>query len=96
MNWEELMDDEAIRIPLKKLHSALNGVTSITEKDRELLQQLSVDIEALLALPRAITRAEHQSIFDRLRDAVTRFEVSHPDLTATMAQVNKALADMGI
>ena len=93
---EELMNDESIRSPLKKLHSALKGATSTTVKDRELLKQLSVDIEALLALPCAITRAEHQSIIDRLRVAVTRFEVSHPDLTATMAQVNKALGDMGI
>ena len=90
------MNDETIRNLLKKLHSALDGATSITEKDRELLKQLSLDIEALLAQPGAMTRAEHQPIIDRLRAAVTRFEVSHPDLTATMAQVSKALGDMGI
>jgi hypothetical protein len=33
---------------------------------------------------------------DRLQSAVTRFEVSHPDLTAAMAQVGKQLGDMGI
>ena len=90
------MDGESIRSPLEKLHSALKGVTSTTVQDRELLKQLSADIEALLALPHAMSRAEHQSIIDRLRVALVRFEVSHPDLTATMAQVNKALGDMGI
>ena len=90
------MNDESIRSLLEKLHSTLKGATSTTVEDRELLEQLSVDIEALLALPRAIPRAEHQSIIERLRVAVIRFEVSHPDLTATMAQVNKALGDMGI
>jgi hypothetical protein len=61
-----------------------------------LLRQLSVDIQALLARPGAATRATHQSITIRLQEAVTRFEVSHPDFTATMAQVSKTLADMGI
>ena len=90
------MTDEATRSLLKTLHSALKGATTITEKDRELLEQLSVDIEALLAQPGAIPRAEHQSLINRLRVAVTGFEVSHPELTATMSQVSKALSDMGI
>jgi hypothetical protein len=90
------MNQEAIRNLFKQLHSTLNGATSITETDRELLEQLSVDIQALLAQPDAVTRARHQSIIDRLVAGVTRFEVSHPELTATMAQVSKTLGDMGI
>ena len=90
------MNDEAFRNLLKQLHSMLGGATPITEKDRELLEQLSVDIQALLARPGAATRAKHQSITVRLQEAVSRFEVSHPDFTATMAQVSKTLADMGI
>jgi hypothetical protein len=90
------MNDEAVGNLLKQLHSMLHGATSITEKDRELLEQLSVDIEALLAQPGAVKRAKHATIIDQLETAVTRFEVSHPDLTATMAQVSKALGDMGI
>ena len=90
------MSNEAIRNLLKQLHGTLNGATSITEKDRELLKQLSVDIQALLAQPGAVTRARHQPIIERLQVAVSRFEVSHPDLTATMAQVSKTLGDMGI
>jgi hypothetical protein len=96
MNLEHLMNDEAVRNLLKQLHSMLDGTTSITEKDRKLLKQLSVDIQALLAQPGAATRATHQTTIDQLQAAVTRFEVSHPDLTATMAQVSKALGDMGI
>ena len=90
------MIDEVLRDLLRTLHSALNSATTITEKDRELLKQLSADIQALLAKPGAMTRAEHQSIIERVQVAVTRFEISHPDLTAIMAQVNKALGDMGI
>lgn len=90
------MHDEAVGNLLKQLHNKLDGATSIAEKDRELLKQLSVDIQALLAQPGPVKRATHGTIIDRLKAAATRFEVSHPDLTATMAQVSKALGDMGI
>jgi len=96
MNLEQWMNDEAVRNLLKQLHSMLGGTTSIAEKDRELLKQLSVDIQALLARPGAATRATHQSIIVRIREAVSRFEVSHPNFTATMEQVSKTLSDMGI
>jgi uncharacterized protein DUF4404 len=90
------MNDEAVGILLKQLHTMLDGATSVTEGDRELLKQLSVDIQALLAQPGTVKRERHVTIVNQLRVAVTRFEVSHPDLTATLAQVSKALGDMGI
>ena len=90
------MKNEAMGNLLQQLHGALNSATSITEKDRELLRQLSADIEALLAQRGSMTPATHQSIVERLMAAVTRFEVSHPDLTATMTQVSNKLSDMGI
>jgi hypothetical protein len=90
------MNDDAVKRLLKQLHGTLDGATSITEKDRELLKQLSVDIQALLAETGDIEGSRHQSLVDRLQKAVERFEVSHPDLTATMAHVSKALSDMGI
>jgi hypothetical protein len=90
------MSDAALRDLLTKLHGALGGTRSISAQDRELLEQLSADIQALLASPGAEARAADQTLLDRLESAVTRFEVSHPDLTATMAQVSKTLGDMGI
>jgi len=96
MSWEDLVIDEALRNTLKTLHDALRRGTTISGDDRRLLEQLSADLENVLAKPGAMTRAEHQSLTDRLQGVVTRFEVSHPDLTATIAQVTKALGDMGI
>ena len=90
------MMDDAVRKLLKQLHTTLEGTSSISAQDRELLRQLSTDIQALLAQPGALAATRHQSVIDRLEAAVTRFEVSHPDLTATMAQVCKVLGDMGI
>ena len=90
------MNETAIKTLLNQLHSTLDGTSAITEKDRELLAQVSADIRALLAQPGVPTAAKHQTTIDRLQTAITRFEVSHPDLTATMANMIKRLADMGI
>ena len=43
------MSDIAITELLKQLHGALENAPSIGEKDRELLAQLSLDIQGLLA-----------------------------------------------
>jgi ABC-type transporter Mla subunit MlaD len=96
VNWEQSMKDKAIRDLIRQLHSTLNGASTISDQDREQLEQLSADLQALLSEPGAATRASHQTLMGRLLAAVTRFEVSHPDLAATMGQVSQTLSDMGI
>jgi hypothetical protein len=88
------MSDIAITELLKKLHGALESATSIDDKDRELLKQLSLDIQGLLAQPGG--GAKQASTVAGLQDAIVRFEVTHPDITGVLAGVSKALADMGI
>jgi hypothetical protein len=90
------MTDNSIRELLKKLHHTLDGSPSIAPADRALLKQLSADIQSVLARPGAPAAGSHQTLIDRLQAAVTHFEVSHPDLTATMSQAAKTLGDMGI
>ncbi len=90
------MKDTAITDLLREVHSTLEGTSSITATDRELLQQLSLDIQSLLAQPAGASAEKHQTLIGRLQTAVTRFEVTHPNRTATMALVSKRLADMGI
>jgi tRNA C32,U32 (ribose-2'-O)-methylase TrmJ len=93
---EPSMKDKAIRDLIRQLHSTLDGASTIDAQDRQQLEQLSADLQALLSEPGAATRATHQTLMSRLLAAVTRFEVSHPDLAATMGQVSQTLADMGI
>jgi len=90
------MDERAITELLKELHARLQSTNSITERDRQLLTQLSIDIHSLLAHPGGLPAASHVSVLDRLRGSIASFEASHPDLTDVMARVSKALADMGI
>ena len=88
------MSDPTVTNLLKQLHEKLEGTSTITETDRELLRKLSADIEGFLD----VSPADHDrnGLIERLRTEVTRFEVSHPDLTATLSHVSKALGDMGI
>lgn len=90
------MSDKAITDLLRQLHETLDGATPITEQDRALLKQLSADIQTLLAKQGADGGEGHESMVEQLQSAVTRFEVSHPDLTATLSHMSKKLGDMGI
>lgn len=91
------MSDSHVTDLLKTLHTTLEGTRTISDTDRELLKKLAADIDGLLAEPGAgATGPGREGIVERLRAEVTKFEVSHPDLTATLSHVSKALGDMGI
>jgi len=89
------MANDSLPDLLNRLHTALGERRALTTEDRALLGQLSADIQVLLARSGA-PGDTHAGFASRLGDAITRFEVSHPDLTTLMAQVSKKLADMGI
>ena len=80
---------------LQRLHEALARSPELGDHDRELLERLAADINALLARPGGATGA-HAPLAARLADAVTRFETTHPDLAGVLAGVSKVLGDMGI
>lgn len=86
------MSDRSVHELLQQLHQVLEGKPALGAADRELLRTLAGDIQAALAAqpPR------DAGLAGRLQEAVTRFEVTHPDLTATMARAAKTLGDMGI
>jgi hypothetical protein len=90
------MDERALTGLLNELHAKLKSANAITERDRELLARLSVDIQSLLAHPGGLAAAKHRSVIDGLRESIAHFEVTHPDLTDVIARVSKMLADMGI
>ena len=86
------MTDRPMRVLLQQLHATLEGKASIGDEDRALLRQLADDIQAALGAP----EAKHPSLGERLEGAITRFEVTHPDVSAAISRVAKALGDMGI
>ena len=88
------MTDTPLHDLLKQLHKTLEGSGPIGDADRALLQQLSADIQG--ALTRSGEPGEHTTLAERMRGAMTRFEVMHPDLSAALLQASKQLGDMGI
>jgi hypothetical protein len=90
------MANDSLPNLLNRLHTALGERRALTTEDRALLGQLSADIQVLLARSGAPAEYARAGFASRLGDAITRLEVSHPDLTALMAQISKKLADMGI
>ncbi len=87
------MPQSSVRELQKQLHDTLGSKTTLTDADRELLKQLSADIQSLLE---RTGEGEPPTLADRLQAAITRFEVTHPDLTAAMSRAAKTLGDMGI
>jgi len=90
------MSDTGIPDLLKRLHGALEKSNAISDEDRDLLRQLSLDIHELLDQRGGGIDADRRSTLGRLQDAILRFEVTHPHITATLAAVSQQLADMGI
>jgi hypothetical protein len=90
------MDEPATTELLKDLHARLRNTHAITDRDRELLAQLSADIQSLLGHSGGLAAANPRSVVERLQESIARFEVSHPDLTDLMARASKVLSDMGI
>ncbi len=88
------MSDASLRDLLKQLHHTLEGAGPLGDEDRALLRQLSTDIQGALAATEDAPGGD--SLLGRLEAAITRFEVSHPDLSAAMLQASKKLGDMGI
>ena len=88
------MDDREIDELLTQLRAKLES-PGMSDSDRELLTRLSADLESLHGQSGRLP-THRRSLVERLEESITRFEVSHPDLTNLMAQVSQKLADMGI
>lgn len=90
------MDREQLRERLEQLRAELQQVASVDDKDRALLERLDADIHELLESGEDDHPRRYTGVGEGLREAVERFEASHPDLTMTMGQLAEMLARMGI
>lgn len=89
------MNDDELRNSLEELHRKIQNTDHVDEKGRELLNQLSADIQSLLDR----TEDEEQDNtweIARLEESVRHFEVTHPSLTAALSQLLNILNNAGI
>jgi hypothetical protein len=91
------MNDDELRQLLEDLHRKIEDTDQVDEKGRELLSHLSVDIRNLLERTGHEQRLRGNSwVIGRLDESVRHFEVTHPNLTAALAQLLNILNNAGI
>jgi DNA repair exonuclease SbcCD ATPase subunit len=84
------MNNEELTQLLEKLHAELDGMEHVDEKSRQLLNDLEKDINELL------DRSDHDTLLERLDDAVDEFEVKYPSLTTMLSEISRILSNAGI
>jgi hypothetical protein len=89
------MKNEELRSQLEKLHNELHQSPALDLQQRELLQTLADEIQALLKRDE-IQRHHYATLSERLNDAVAELEASHPQITLLMRQTIDSLAYLGI
>ncbi|HEU4769237.1 MAG TPA: DUF4404 family protein [Pyrinomonadaceae bacterium] len=89
------MKTEELRSQLEKLHNELRQSHALDLQQRELLQTLADEIQALLKKDE-IQRHHYTSLSQRLNDAVAELEASHPQITLWMRQTIDSLGYLGI
>lgn len=89
------MPQAELRERLAELHAELERAGSVDEESRRLLTELSEEIDELLER-QPEGGEEHDSLADRLVEAVRDFEESHPKLAAAVGRVAHTLSNLGI
>jgi hypothetical protein len=87
------MASEHLRDLLEALHAELRRTDAVDDHSRDLLRAVEGDIQE--ALERT-GNGEPESLVERLRETVDRFEGTHPALTEAVSRVLDSLVKMGI
>jgi hypothetical protein len=82
----------AVSERLDELRTELAASASLSAAERARLERLIADVREHVE----IERHEPQSLSNRLQDATSQFEASHPRLTLAIGAVAEALARLGI
>lgn len=86
------MTDQKLPELLQQLHDELEKTESVDEEGREMLAHLNADIRKFIDP----AEEDDDTIFDRIRDAIDRFEVEYPAITAALSQILNTLSNAGI
>jgi len=90
------MAQQPLREPLERLHDELEQANAAADQPHQLLGTLQRDTRALLDRADDAPTAEHESLAERLRDAIPEFEASHPTLTLAMMEVVDQISRIGL
>jgi hypothetical protein len=85
------VDQARLRQLLTELHNELASTTPVDAANRELLNQLATDIQAMGGSPES-----YRSLRGRLVDAAAALEATHPKVTTALERVIDTLAFFNI
>lgn len=91
------MDRQQLHKLLEQLHVELSKAEGVAGDELELLKNLKADVQAILERTESETSPQqYTSLGSNLREAIRRFEVSHPALSWAMSEVLEILSRAGV
>ena len=90
------MNTDQLHQSLRELHDELGKIDTVDEQTQAVLRDLAQDIQTLLARARVVPVREDQPLHERLRNGVSYFEATHPQLSNTIDRVLSALVQLGV
>lgn len=87
------MPKNKIRELLEQLQGELDQIAPQDKKGRELLENITTDINNLLK--ESNTQVE-ESVIKRLQDTIDHFNIEHPKLTMALSEMMSILSNAGI
>lgn len=87
------MPEKQIRDLVARLHEELKTAESVDEESRALLEDLTNDIEKVVAREEG---AQRESAIEQAGDAALRFESEYPRLAGVLNQIADTLGRLGI
>lgn len=86
---------ERLRQVLSELEQELSSLDTVDDETRAVLEEISHEIHDSLH-PKKQQTLEPESVTERLKVAVQKFEADHPTLAGAVTRLIDALGQMGI
>jgi hypothetical protein len=94
------MDKQQLDDTLARLHQELSARPELDADSRARLSELLADIQSVLTGNRAESQtsrgARHESLRERVQDAIVDFEAAHPQFSQLMGRIADGLSQLGI
>jgi hypothetical protein len=90
------MENDDLRTLLHQLDDEIKNTHTVDKKGSELLRSLEVDINTLLERSGENPVSMHPSVTQRFEDALSYFEVTHPQLTGVISKLLESLSNAGV
>ncbi len=87
------MPKNKIREILEQLRGELEQVSPQDQKGRDLLENITADINSFLQDPNV---EADESVLQRLQDTIDHFNIEHPTLTMALSEIMSILSNAGI